>query len=147
MKQETSGDVKSVLIEIARRHSGILKPEVVVSVAREPSSVLHSYFEWNNSKAADAYRLEQARQLIRVNVTVIGENPDTRNIYVSLSTDRISGGGYRVLADVLKDDDLRRVLLSDSVREMEHFIKKYNNLKELSRVIDTMKNVVVTLKH
>jgi hypothetical protein len=52
---------------------GQLTPEVVVEAAADPASPLHKSFEWNDETAAAAYRIEQARALIRsvdVEITV-----------------------------------------------------------------------------
>ena len=45
---------------------GTLTPELVVDVARDPEHPLHSRFEWDDSIAAEKWRLEQAGQLLRV---------------------------------------------------------------------------------
>jgi hypothetical protein len=53
---------------------GRLVPETVVRVAADPGSPLHSQFEWDDGKAGHAYRIEQARRLIRaVRLIVITE--------------------------------------------------------------------------
>jgi len=44
---------------------GKLYPADVVNAARSPSSPLHPYFDWDDSSAAEKYRLDQARALIR----------------------------------------------------------------------------------
>ena len=44
---------------------GQLAPEVVVDAAKDTDSPLHNYFEWSDDVAGHAYRLDQARQLIR----------------------------------------------------------------------------------
>lgn len=41
-----------------------LTPKGVLESARKKSSPLHKYFEWEDSKAAEKYRLEQAYRLI-----------------------------------------------------------------------------------
>lgn len=48
---------------LARR--GRLTPEDVLAAARDKSSPLHDSFEWDDDAAAHAYRLDQARGLIR----------------------------------------------------------------------------------
>lgn len=45
--------------------SGRLDPARVVQVAARPSHPLHNYFEWDDTKAAQAHRITQARALIR----------------------------------------------------------------------------------
>lgn len=49
--------------------AGRLTPEMVVEAAREEDSPLHPCFEWDDTKASRAWRIEQARKLIR-SVTV-----------------------------------------------------------------------------
>lgn len=44
---------------------GRLEPSIVVETARPSTSVLHSLFEWDVTKAAQAHWLEKARELIR----------------------------------------------------------------------------------
>lgn len=46
------------------RH-GELTAELVVNDARPADAPLHRYFEWDDETAAEAYRLEQARAMIR----------------------------------------------------------------------------------
>lgn len=41
-----------------------ITPEAIVSEASKKSSPLHRYFEWDDTKAAHAYRLSQARNLV-----------------------------------------------------------------------------------
>lgn len=43
----------------------------VVEIARDHSSPLHSWFEWDDSKAAEAHRLQQARTLLRAVVVKV----------------------------------------------------------------------------
>lgn len=51
---------------------GVLDPQDVVHAARNPNSAMHGQFEWNDGEAAEAYRLQQARALIkRVRVEVV----------------------------------------------------------------------------
>lgn len=58
------------LARILERDGGI-RPSVVVEEARPKRAKLHDEFEWNNEKAAEEYRLSQARRLIRVTQIVM----------------------------------------------------------------------------
>lgn len=44
---------------------GRFAPNDVVEAARDEDSPLHAFFEWDDSLAAEAHRVEQARRLIR----------------------------------------------------------------------------------
>jgi len=49
----------------ALERDGRLYPADVVNAARPKSSPLHRYFDWDDRSAAEKYRLDQARALIR----------------------------------------------------------------------------------
>lgn len=137
--------IQKELNEIEQQHGGILKPEHVVEFARNPETALHSRFQWDDDKAAEQYRLWQARMIIRVRVTVLPQSKNERPVraYVSLSTDRSKeGGGYRPIATVLSDKDMREQLLADAVFEMKTFRRKYDTLKALAPVFAAMDEAI-----
>ena len=141
----TDENVIEELHRIAKEHRGELKAEDVVEAAKPRSSVLHDRFEWNDSEAAQQYRLWQARQLIRVTVQMLGSGEDAvlSRVFVSLTTDRAEeGGGYRVMTEVLADDEMRRQMLEDAMKEMKLFRTKYARLVELAKVFDEMERVI-----
>lgn len=135
----------SVIVElkwIAKAGGGILQPSAVVEAAKPKTSLLHSHFTWDDSEAAAAWRLWQARQLISVCVEVIGEKeaaPEAR-VFVSLRDERGEEGGYRSLVSVLSQPDLRAQLLHDALAELKYFKVKYQALKELVEVFAAIEN-------
>jgi hypothetical protein len=76
---------------IRRNAGGVLRPEDVVSFAADPDTELHSRFEWDDTEAAQQYRLWQARQLIRVTVTVLPPIPQLSVSTSSMMTIVVSG--------------------------------------------------------
>jgi hypothetical protein len=137
-------DRVAALHQIAEAHGGILQPKAVVDAARNPNSPLHDAFEWNDSAAAEAYRLYQARQLIRVVVRYeqVGTKTVPCRVFVSLSNDRKDDdGGYRLVTNVLSDAEQRRQLLADAREEMVRFRDKYRALSELAEVFAAIDRV------
>ena len=138
-------EVIQELKRIAADNGGILTAENVVLAASDPQSPLHPKFTWDDTKAAHAYRLWQARQLISVTVEYIGrddEQAEPTRVFVSLTTDRKSEGGrYRQTAAVMRQKSLRAQLLADAMQEMERFQVKYARLKELAEVFEAMRRV------
>ena len=132
--------VVSELRRIAEENDGILQPETVVDEARPVSSPLHSRFEWDDSIAGQQHRIWQARHLIRVVVEVLPGTKISHDVFVSLTTDRREGG-YRIMADVLSEAEMRNQLLRDALNELELFREKYNRLKELVEVFKAIKKV------
>ena len=92
---------------IRRKHKGILNPKDVVQFARNSDTALHQEFEWNDKIAGDAYRILQAREVIRTRVTVLRPNTEPVRAYVSLPNDRKRDGGYREINEVLANDTWR----------------------------------------
>jgi hypothetical protein len=140
-------DKKSILElrRIAANHKGILRPEDVIDCARDKKSPLHNKFEWDDSAAAQSYRIWQARQLISVSVEYIKVNNKEMpvRVFVSLSPDRLEkGGGYRCVNTVMTDESMREQMFSDAKADMVFFTDKYKILNELSKVFKEMKKII-----
>jgi hypothetical protein len=71
-QSRTTDRVQQELQAIADRHDGKLPASAVVDFARDPSTALHARFDWDDSEAAEKWRLEQARTII-ARVKIDGE--------------------------------------------------------------------------
>jgi len=145
MRSHLNKEQNRELGEILKSSPGrVLRAQSVVSKAEDPQSSLHSLFEWDDSKAGEAYRLEQARSVIRLYLIVIEPTPVCSEFklkfkpakvrgMVSLREDREQrGGGYRAVMDVLKDPKLRRQMLQEALQEQEMWQLRYRKLDELT---------------
>lgn len=122
----------------ARSKDKMLHPRDVVSWAKShPKSALHGEFEWNDSKAAEEHRLWQARRIIAITINEAGEEPTV----VSLRYDRPRGGGYRKTDDILKNEDLSRMMLADALADLERVRERYKLVKELASVWEELDKV------
>jgi hypothetical protein len=63
------------LQQIARTH-GKLSPQIIVDAARHNNSALHGFFEWDDTVAAEKYRIEQARTVIKMFVIEVPVGAD-----------------------------------------------------------------------
>lgn len=133
--------IRRELARIAKANEGVLMPAAVVEAARPASSPIHSQFEWDNSAAAHAHRLWQARQLIAITITACPRTKTDEQVWVSLRSDRKAGGGYRQLVHVLSDEEMREQLLADALEDLEIFRAKYKHLRELAGVFAAIRKV------
>jgi hypothetical protein len=141
--EKMSNKILQELEGLAALHKGIVRPIDVVEYARNEKTALHGCFDWDDGSAADKYRLYQARQILRVTVTVLPRSEKKYRAFVSLSPDRgEKGGGYRLTAKVLSDKDRRGQLLADALSEMTAFKVKYSVLEELAGVFAAMDKVI-----
>jgi len=62
-------------------------------------------------------------------------------VYVSQKDDRVNGGGYRLLAAVMSDEERRKMLLKDASSDFKVWQRKYQHLRELVPVFEAMEKV------
>ena len=74
------------LERLTKKAKGTLATEEVLKDAKNSTSPIHKYFDWNNSTAAEKYRLQQARQLMGsiMEVVVIGKEQKVTRSYYSI---------------------------------------------------------------
>lgn len=142
--KEIDDTIKPIMLELETiRHNagGILYPKDVVSFAEDESTALHNQFEWDDTKAAYAHRIWQARHLIRTCIIVLPSTNKPIEAYVSLKADRSQDGGYRAMVEVLSDEARHKQLLADAFDDLELWESKYNQLKELSPIFKVAKRI------
>jgi len=138
--KDTNDALARELTRLANVHGGLLHPRDVVAAARDEDSPLHEQFDWDDSEAAERWRIHQARQLM-VRVQVTYADKITHDVLVSVTTDRKSGG-YRLVSAVMADDELRQQMLADAKTEMRRFSVKYKHLTELAEIFAVMDEVI-----
>ena len=140
-KLQLRADIKKELQALQRE--GLINPRRIVDFARNPKTAMHSHFTWDDGVAAEKWRLEEARTLVRVYVTDYGTTNKTvlARTWVSLTSDQKNGEGYRELVAVMSDADMREQLLQDALRDCETFRKKYELLTELAPLFTEMEKI------
>lgn len=63
------------LKNLREQNGGKITPQQIVDDSRPDTAPLHTAFEWNDEEAAEAYRRQQAKSIVRAIVTV---NPVTQ---------------------------------------------------------------------
>jgi hypothetical protein len=142
MTQDKKQIVKE-LESIRRQSGGDLYPEAVVIFAENENTALHPKFEWDNNKAGHAHRLWQARQLIKIIPIYIESVKQEVSFYTSLKSDREEDGGYMATLEILSDENLRRQLLCDALRDFDYWKNKYITIKELMSVFKARNKIKV----
>lgn len=113
-----------------------LHPEAVVERAKDPDSPLHSHFEWDDAKAAESHRLNQARQIIQAHVEYLpGVNKEVR-AWSSLPADQATGGGYRKTSDVVQRPDWVSQVYEQAARSISQVAKRYEYVAALKPLFE-----------
>jgi hypothetical protein len=124
--------IAAELLALRTAH-GVINPVSVVQWARKNrKSRLHAQLDWDDGRAGEKYRIWQVRALIAVHVVDAGGG----RRFVSLSVDRSHDGsnGYRSLDEIVGRPDLRDIMMSDALAELERVQLKYQRLSELQTV-------------
>lgn len=144
--------------------NGIVTPKMVVDDARPEEALLHPAFEWQDDVAAELYREQQARDMLRsitvkvqvaedeeriirafenVKIPVISDQTPIK-LQVNVGDDVEDGiennigyvSGYKNTLTALQDNTYRRQIMERAAREIQAYIKKYRAYKEICREFD-----------
>lgn len=109
-------------------------PAQILEKGRSEETELHKCFEWNDSIAAEKYRLSQARKICEVLVIqrlpdAPKEAPEIRIFHKTEST-----GGYKPINRIVQDNDEYQKLLQRAFAEFHALKIKYQNIQELDYI-------------
>ena len=123
--------LKGVCLKIKKKE-GKVTPKALVDYARAKDSPIHYLFEWDDEKAAEEYRLWQARELI---VTVkIEDRGQEMQVYHNIKV--ADDQGYYHLEDIKKDKSLLSEVIKNAIKQLEYWQAKYETYSSLMAVIN-----------
>lgn len=157
-----SGDAQAVgeRLERIKDKAASLTPALVLKDARNIRSPLHTFFEWDDTVAAERYRLEQAGHLVRSVVVsfeatepqpvrqVLIESvepapaPAPRMVRAFLPIKSEAGErSYVSTQQAMGDPVMRRQVLERAHSEMTAVGRKYAELSEMAEVFGALNRV------
>jgi hypothetical protein len=130
--------LKKVLNTI-EKEDGVITPYRIIEVARPIDSPIHDMFDWDDTSAAEKYRLWQARHYIKViSVTMLGKT--TQGFFnVALTIKDVKTQGYYSTTKVLSNEEMRKVVLKDALNKLLYWKQVYKDFSELVELIDERK--------
>lgn len=132
---------------IRAANNGLLTPRLIVEAARPHNSVLHREFEWNQAKAADAFRLEQARALIKI-VVMVDKNGSKEPVSVSVYVSEKQPNGERSYVpqvEILSDKSRRIRLLVETIERARDILRNVAD-PETQQLADYLEQKLRALK-
>lgn len=127
---------------LRKKFKGELTPQDILDDARHDNSPLHSFFEWDDSAAAEHYRLQQARGLIRavVAVYVREDKPAVRTkAYVHINEP--SAPHYREASHAMSQQKTRKMVLDRAMNELKAWRSRYKDLEEFASFIEIIDKI------
>lgn len=123
--------------ELRALHSrdGVLTCEAVLDAARPKNSPLHSYFTWDDSRAAERYRLIEAGRLIATVRIEYRRKKAAQVVYtpafIPTGTNSEGKREYFPVEEVTRNEFLQQKALADARSEMEGTRARYSHLVDL----------------
>lgn len=123
--------------ELRRIHdaNGRLTPEIVVDDARPAEAPLHPAFTWDDAKAAEEFRLMEARDLIRA-VHLVEEDGTDRGCayaHVSIETEDGEGRGYYPVEQIVQDSEMLGAAIESLAKKQQEAAKALADLEREAR--------------
>jgi hypothetical protein len=137
-------DAEKAVTELERINTifGKLTPELIVDTAREKESTLHPLFDWDNSIAAEKWRLQQARTVLNnIEITVIS-NGETREIPAYEVTTKTEG--YKNILYFEKSDV--DFVKDQILRDLGYLKTKLQLYKNFDKVLNHINNAITELQ-
>lgn len=157
--QEVAQKYGEYLEDSIVKTGGSITTLAIVNLAGDRQSILHSYFEWNNTIAGEKYRDYQARYLMHhiVKVHYIDHEELEQRAFVSVHVTKKEGDtpkaeqAYMQVENALTIAEYRNQILEYAMGQIEHWQKQYRGYKELSRISlaieATRKAIVIKSDH
>ena len=116
-----------------------ITPEQIVDFAKNPDSELHKCFEWNDTIAAQKYRIHQARTVMCELVVESVEREDTQfRLFYNVGKKE----GYKPIKVIMEDKNEYEKLLASAKADLISIERKYKMLKELKDVFTAIDKIV-----
>lgn len=134
------------LERLQQENKGTITPKIVVETARDPESPLHRCFEWRDDVAAEKYREDQARDVIR-SIRVVHESVNGRAVEPSrvfINFDAVEGQArtYVTVDSVMQDAELFERARLQLLRESAQMRDRYRSFVKLHTAIVKMQEEV-----
>ena len=140
--KETDKMNKAVLNEIiAIEKKDGLTAETLLEKAKDDNSSLHDFFEWDDTVAAEKWRLVQARNVIN-EVKILVDDTEMyafESVRVNAVTEENSEREYKSIVEILGTSEYKSQLIERAIHEIQHWKKRYEEITELSPIFDSIK--------
>lgn len=141
----TAEEVASELDRIRDVRGGgeVARPSDVVEESRPESAPLHPLFEWDDSVAAEKYRVEQARGILRAVVSYEEADPEVEvPAYIKVHVEH-GAQSYYPAARVMSDAEMMKSVVDRALADLKSWQERYRHLKQLAGLMAAIDGAIV----
>lgn len=141
------------LERIRTENGGDLELATLVAESKPKDAPLHGEFDWHGPTAANKWRLQQARYVVRSIEVIPDESDNAVRKYQSVRLVEQENQHpakakqvFRSVEEVLADPDTRDELLAQAIRDALSYKRRYNGLQELAKVFAAFDEVLMEIQ-
>lgn len=157
---KVSADTVGGVLNRIEKEEGKVTRESFLDYSRNENSETHEMFEWDDTVAAEKYRLATAGKIInQLEVTIVYEESEPREIKAQIKYDDepqqktvsaflnvspktpTAPAVYYNAHRAMSDEDTRRQVLRNAMFELRAFERKYHDLEEFAELFEVIKKV------
>lgn len=124
-----------------RAKTGALTRAAVVEDARPEGSPLHQYFEWDDTAAAEAWRLNQAGEMIAKVQVVIDTSQGARPMRQWLHVEVDNVPQYQHVEEIRRDPELTAQVLAAAKSDLDGWAARYEVYKEFFAHVEEVRKI------
>jgi hypothetical protein len=122
---------------LQQRRGGQVTPKDILEDARSNKSPLHDAFEWSDDKAAEQFRMQQARHILQsiiIEVKIKHGKPATpMRAFVNVT--KRGESTYVGLQTAMSDKELRAQVIDRAWSELVSWRDRYQEYQELAKMV------------
>ena len=118
----------------------------ILEMAKDESKEIHKLIEWDDTIAAQKFRIVQVRKITHnLEIVEIGINNKNKSEKIDVPLKALyhlkDEGGYRPTPLIIEDENLYNKLLMTAKSELASFVRKYSILTELEPVFKAIRDL------
>ena len=145
------------VLEKIEKEKGQVTSEALLDYSRDEEAETHPLFEWDDSVAAEKYRLGQAGKIINqlevelvyvplesteLEVATREAAPISVSAFMNVAPRATRCSAMFVSAEAaMSNKEMRKQVLANALQELQTFKRKYNNYKEFAEVFAAIQQV------
>lgn len=128
-------------LEDIEKQNGEITAELLLEKATPEDSELHKLFIWDDEKAANEWRLHEARRIIAAVAVVYEETEEPTVTRAFVNVGSVHNGSFITTAKAFSDEKSRSIVLRHALDELKAFKAKYAGLKELKTLFSEIDKI------
>lgn len=130
-------DIVGGVCEQIENENGSVTKERFLEASRPEDSVTHSLFEWDDAKAAEAYRLDTSKRIINcLRISYINDKSEECKVRAFVNVSEFSEKAqYESIEIILQQEDKRANYLARIKQELDNYIRRNSHIEELADIL------------